>query len=213
MNATTILIILGVIIVAGFLLKSKSGSKKSNSATNTTGWIIGPIINRLSRSAGMPARPTTQGQGWYFDFPNKGGHVNYVQWFDAPSLVGAKSITMRFAVSGSGFKALNDGSAPQVGLHFQRKGDDWSAKGEMQSYRWYSRNRPTLKAGEFTLIVPFVPEAWGDVYGQSSNVAGFVEAMRDLDNIAVVFGATAAGHGVYATEPSRFTLLGLEIVR
>lgn len=178
-----------------------------------SGWIIGPIIKGQNHSKGMPARPTAQGAGWYFAFPDPNGSVHYVQWFNPPSLVGAKQIVMRYSVTGGGFFASENVSQPAtVALQFQRKGDDWSGKGAMVNYRWYSRQMPTLKAGEYTLTVPLQLSAWGNVYGKSDDAAAFAAAQANLSNIAVVFGSSSgAGHGVYSTQASRFTLLSLQV--
>lgn len=182
--------------------------------STSSGWIIGPIIKGKNSSVGMPTRPTLEGSGWNIALPGPGGHVHYVQNFNPPSLVGAKSIVMVYTVTGGGFMPQGGGATPaKVGLQFQRNGDDWSGKGSKQYYRWYSKSRPNLKAGEFTLTVPLEMQAWHDVYGKSDYLGGFDAAVQDLDNIAVVFGGQFAGHGVYATEPSRFTLVSLTVER
>jgi hypothetical protein len=175
-------------------------------------WVIGPVVKGKNYSIGMPPHPTMQGAGWFFDFPKPGGKVDYVQNFDPPPLVGARKITLRYAVTGGGFTPDDQDGRARVGLQFQRKGDDWTAKGAMQSYRWYSLERPALSPGEFTLTVALEPGSWGNVHGSSTDAAGFAAALRELDNIAVVFGSDgAAGHGVYATKASRFTLVELTV--
>ena len=162
-----------------------------------TGWHI-------MYSPGMPDRPTMQGDGWHFDFPtDPASHVHYVQWFKPPSPVGA--LTARFTVTGSGFVPQEfPDRAATVSLLLQRRGDDWTARGAMQSYRWYSSEVVTLAAGEFELTVPLDVAFWGDVNGFKDPVA-FAATLADLDNIGLVFGSAGGrGHGVYATEPARF---------
>ena len=116
-----------------------------------TGWHI-------TYSPGMPARPVPDGDGWGFTFPtNPASHVHYVQNFDPPNLEPGKSIRVRFRVSGQGFTAQEWPDEPAtVSLLIQRKGDDWTARGEMASYRWYSTRQVRLAEGEQSLVVPFV---------------------------------------------------------
>jgi len=209
MNMAFVIVL--VVVALFFVLKGK-GNKSTPIVSNQSdgGWIICPVVNGKNYSEGMPARPVLQGAGWYFDFPQSGG-VDYVQNKNPPSLVGAKQIALRYAVTGAGFTAADENAPGRVGLHLQRKGDDWSGQGKFQQYRWYSHQRPVLVAGEFVLTVPLELSAWGDVYGKNDDADAFAAALKETACIAVVFGGEAAGHGVYATQPSRFALLELVI--
>jgi hypothetical protein len=40
-------------------------------------WLIGPVINGISYSPGMPAQPSSDGLGFFFDMPAQNG-VHYV---------------------------------------------------------------------------------------------------------------------------------------
>lgn len=211
MSITVLLIIAAA--VTFFLTRSKSKSRPPAVPSTPAGWVIGPIIRGTNHSIGMPASPTPLGVGWFIDFPGPGGKVDYVQNFSPPALQAGKTLKIDFTVSGAGFVPFEfpDRQA-MVSVQFQRRGDNWSGTGAMQSYRWYSRQMVLLAPGEFTLTVPLVLESWGDVQGKSDNPDAFAAAMLDLDNIAIVFGhSSGAGHGVYATEPSRFTLLGMAL--
>jgi hypothetical protein len=178
-------------------------------------WSIGPIIRGQNYSVGMPASPTPIGAGWLIQFPmGANTHVDYVQWHRVPSLVGVKQVVMRYEVTGSGFVAHGATTPATVGLCFQRRGDDWSGVGAMQSYRWYSRQLPELKAGSYVLTVPLDLQNLGDVYGKSDNAAALAATLADLDNLAVVFGNTSgAGHGVYTTAPATFKMAPLEFIQ
>ena len=217
MNTLTVLLAIVFIAALARLVLSESKRKKdADRVKNTTGWVIGPVVRGVNHSVGMPERPTMQGAGWYFDFPAAGGKVDYVQWFDPPTLVGAKRIIVRYAVTGGGFTPFEYPDRPAtVGVQFQRNGDNWSGGGKYQSYRWFSRQLLALQDGEFTLNVPLEMAAWGDVFGKSDNQAAFDAALKDMSNLAIVFGHASggAGHGVFATEPSKFTLLGIEVLR
>ena len=172
-----------------------------------TGW-------RIEHSPGMPARPVPDGDGWGFTFPtNPASHVHYVQNFDPPHLEPGKSIMVRFRVSGQGFTAQEWPDEPAtVSLLIQRKGDDWTARGEMASYRWYSTQQVRLAEGEHTMTAQLSPAQWIGVHG-SQDQSRFYEALRKADNIGLVFGSPSGrGHGVYATGPATFTLLAYEAV-
>ena len=196
----TTAIILLAIAAAIFLLTRK------NKSPSKSGW-------RMEHSPG--AKPLVmQGAGWFFDFPAvPTGHVHYVQWFDPPPLVGAEHITVRFRVTGGGFvpQEFPDGRPATVSLLIQRKGDNWSADAKTKSYRWYSSEAQQLAAGDYQMTVPLDVSAWGDVYnGKDANA--FADAVRNVDNIGLVFGSAGGrGHGVYATQPSRFTLLDISL--
>lgn len=209
-----------LILLAALLLSGCGGSSHHSNpppvvTPNQSAWSIGPIIKGTNHSVGMPLHPTIQGEGWYFDFPNANGKVDYVQWFSPPSLVGAKAITIHFTVSGGGFHPYEKpDSDALVGIEFQRYGDNWTGVGAMQSFRWYSHAKLKLEAGEFTLSAPLTLENWGDVYGKNDNQAAFDAAILNLSNISITLGhSSGAGHGVYTTEPSRFTLTKIEVER
>ena len=201
-------------VVALIILAAGAKKKKKPKPVAGQDWRIGPIIRGANYSPGMPSRPTMQGAGWYFDFPTiPTSHVHYLQWFNPPSLVGKREIVIRFTVTGGGFvpKEFPDGRPATVSLMIQRKGDDWSAIGKYQSYRWFSSGALNLAAGEFELVAPLDANAWGDVYN-AKNAQTFAESLREVDNIAVLFGSNGGrGHGVYASEPSRFTLTSIEV--
>ena len=79
-------------------------------------------------------------------------------------------------------------------------------------FAWQARIWVTLAEGEHTMTVPLLPEQWGGVYG-GQPAALFYEALRNADNVGLVFGSPSGrGHGVYATGPATFTLLSYEVV-
>ena len=181
--------------------------RKRKATARKSGWHI-------TYSPGMPARPVPDGDGWGFTFPtNPASHVHYVQNFDPPHLEPGKSIRVRFRVSGQGFTAQEWPNEPAtVSLLIQRKGDDWTARGKMAAYRWYSKEQVKLADGEHTMTIPLDAAHWGGVYG-GQPAALFYEALRNADNVGLVFGSPSGrGHGVYATGPATFTLLGFEVV-
>ncbi|WP_447759554.1 hypothetical protein [Sphingopyxis panaciterrae] len=186
-------------------------------------WEIGPVIRGKNYSQGMPPAPRPERGGWSFDFPvgsAAAGHVHYVT-FRPGSLRGKSRIIVRYRVdagSRTRFVPQEDQDIPgTVSLYFQRRGDNWTAKGAYQYYRWYAPAATVreIAPGEHEISVRFDDPGWISVSGNrvGSNRNALDNAMRDADRIGLVFGSTRArGHGVFATEPARFTLLGFRIL-
>jgi len=180
-------------------------------------WTIGPIIRGKNYSVGMPMTLQQGPQGPGFAFPAAGrGSVHYVS-LDTGPLEGARSITVRYridAAPGTRFVAEQTGAPGQFGLVFQRAGDNWSAKGRYETYRWYSPRIVPLKAGVSTFTVSLADPDWVGVQSSHSGTSAqaFAAALADTESVSMTFGSAAGrGHGVYATGPARFTLLDFRI--
>ncbi|MCW0198069.1 hypothetical protein [Sphingopyxis sp.] len=185
-------------------------------------WEIGPIIRGKNYSQGMPLHPRPARGGWQFDFPAGSavaGHVHYVTFRSGPIAPDAR-ISVRYRIDappGTRFVPQESPGRPAtVSLYFQRRGDNWSAKGRFEHYRWYAPAatvRP-LATGEQEISVRLDDPSWISVLGKTSGATpeAIAAALADVDRIGLVFGSAAArGHGVYATAPARFTLLGFDI--
>lgn len=185
-------------------------------------WEIGPVIRGRNHSPGLPPRPEPLRDGWYFDFPagsEAAGHVHYVT-FRPGSLRGKSRITVRYRVDaapGARFVARANPELPAaVSLYFQQRGDDWSGRGRYEFFRWYAPAatvRP-IAPGEHEMTVAFDAPGWISVMGKAaSRTPGAMDAsLDDVDRVGLVFGAVRGrGHGVFATRPARFTLLGFRI--
>ena len=186
-------------------------------ATAAAVWEIGPIIDGVNRSVGMPSAL----QDLAFDFPQPDqnvGHVHYVT-FRHGSLTGKSRITLRYRIDAAPGVQILPKDYPQltssITLYFQRRNDNWSAQGNYQYYRWYASAqtiRP-LVAGENTITVS-LNDVWTPVLTGNSLVApdAFASAKADADRVGFVFGGgDGLGHGVYATGPARFTIIGYEV--
>jgi len=195
-----------IVIAVAVAIVIIAARKRKGSATPKSVW-------RITYSPGMPGQPTPRGAGWIFSFPSiPTAHVHYVQNFDPPRLIVGRTLIARFRITGSGFTPQESPHIPAtVSLLIQRKGDDWSALGEMQFYRWYSTQTVTLLAGEYELSVPLDVAHWGDVYG-GHDAGAFAKALANVENIGLVFGSAGGrGHGVYADPGSTFELITLEV--
>lgn len=192
-------------------------------AQDAASWEIGPIIRGKNYSQGMPLRPQPTRTGWSFDFPvgsREAGHVHYVTFRPGP--VTARSrIVVRYRVDARPGTRFVPQEAPDrpatVSLYFQRRGDSWSAKGRFEHYRWYAPATTVqqIAPGEHRISIALDDPNWISVMGRTagSNPGAIEAALADIDRIGLVFGsAEARGHGVYATAPARFTLLGFQIL-
>jgi hypothetical protein len=183
-------------------------------------WELAPAIY------GMPLHPSPhvdgQSSGWAIDLPNptsEAGSVNYVTT-EAGSLVGKTKITMRFRVEAdAGVKIVprNFPDSPSIlTLYFQRKGDDWSAQGAYETYRWYAtfaRHMPIQPGGEYTVEARF-DQNWTALLtsSRSNNPSAFQEALSDAGRIGFVLGGgDGYGHGVYATGRARLIVTSFRV--
>ncbi|AJA06964.1 hypothetical protein SKP52_00055 [Sphingopyxis fribergensis] len=190
---------------------------------NAANWEIGPIIRGKNYSQGMPLRPQPTRTGWQFDFPvgsAAAGHVHYVTFRPGPIAPGSR-IVVRYRVDGRTGTRFVPQESPHVpatvSLYFQRRGDNWSAKGRYEDFRWYAPAATVreIALGEHEISVPLDDPNWISVFGRTAALKpGAIEAaLADIDRIGLVFGSPSArGHGVYATAPARFTLLSFRIL-
>lgn len=185
-------------------------------------WQIGPIIDGRNYSERMPLHPTPAENGWTFDFPypDRGaGNVHYVT-FDHGSLTGKSEITVRYRVEakrGAMFVPTELAQMPAtVSLYFQRRGDNWRAKGRYEHYRWYAPGGAVdvIAPGVHEMTVSLTDGKWSSVQGKSAaaNPQAFAAAIREAERVGLLFGTMRRrGHGVFATAPARFTLIDFEI--
>lgn len=191
-------------------------------APMTQQWEIGPIVRGKNYSVGMPLTPVSTRNGWYFDFPfdsRADGHVNAVTIAPGP-LHDKSRIVIKYRVQaarGTRFVPQEQLTLPgTVSIFIQRRGDNWSGRGRHEFYRWYAPTHTvqTIAPGVHQMVVDLDDARWGSVQGRTTaaNPAAFDAALRDAGRIGLVFGSTSArAHGVFATAPARFELLGFAI--
>lgn len=183
-------------------------------------WEIGPWVRGRNYSIGMPSTPRRAPRGALaFDFPIVGrGQIDAMTTGTGP-LSAARQITVRYRVDAApGTRFIADetpGEPATVSLYFQRRDDNWTARGRYASYRWYAPSRAVvpLAPGTHTMIVRF-DEQWTNVRGQaiSQDPEGFRAALQDTARIGLAFGSgSRRSHGVYANGPASFTLLEFQI--
>ena len=185
-------------------------------------WIVGPIVRGRNYSVGMPLHPTPARRGWYVDFPavGAGGGQLHALTFDHGPLTGKRRIVLRYRIDAApGVRFVpqeSPGDTATISLFFQRRGDNWSARGPYAWFRWYAPGATVapITPGEHVMVVN-LDSTWTSVLGQpvAANPVGFDAAIDQAGTLGIVFGtASARGHGVYATGPARLTVLGFQII-
>ena len=174
-------------------------------------WTIGPIVRGRNYSRGMPLHPTPRrGGGFVIDLPEAPGSVHYVT-FRHGSLAGKRRIVMRYRIEAApGVRIVprtNPAQASMITPFFQRSGDNWTARGPYEAYRWYATfaTQSQLRPGTFEMVAPLNGN-WTAVETSSArtNPGGFRDALANADQVGFVLGGgDGYGHGVYATGPAR----------
>lgn len=198
-----IIVALGFLAFAGFaFLKLR---KKKAPTKSATPWSI-------TQGRDVPTSPTMVGNGWYIDVPASPGYLAYVAWVDQPKLSPGQTIRMTYRVEGGPLIATEYPASPaDCGLMIQRLGDSLSARGKYAGYRWFNRQHLPLTEGEHSVTVRLDEAEWGPVMSDPQ-AASFAECLENVDTLNIVFGgAGGRGHGVYAAEPTRFTLLSMVV--
>lgn len=181
-------------------------------------WVIGPILGSRNYSRGMPLHPTPRRNGgWYIDLPQASGNVNYIT-FRHGSLAGKRRIVLRYRIEAApGVKIVPRNYphfAGKITPYFQRSGDNWSAKGRFETYRWYGTFATrVLEPGEHEIVAPLSGN-WTAVETSSArtNPRPFQEAVLDADQVGFVLGGgDGYGHGVYATGGARLVVLDFRV--
>ena len=184
-------------------------------------WEIGPIVRGRSLSPGMPATPRIEDGRAVFDIPSptpRAGHVHYVTRTTGP-LTGARRIVLRYRIEGvPGVRILSQedpGLQGELTLYFQRRGDNWTARGRYGTYRWYApaATMMPLTPGTHEVVVPLDAE-WKSVHSATRSAApeAFADALANAGRVGFVLGSSGGrGHGVFATAPARFTILDFRV--
>ncbi len=182
-------------------------------------WVIGPVVRGRNHSVGMPLHPSpSPGGGWHIDVPRAPGSVHYVT-FRHGSLAGKSRIVMRYRVEAAPGVRIAPSTSPQspsiLTLYFQRGGDDWSARGRYETYRWYATfaSHMPIEPGEHEIAAPLNGN-WTAVMTSSarSNPAAFREALAGADQVGFVLGGgDGYGHGVFATGRARLTVTDFRV--
>jgi len=207
MSTYYILIPLALVIL---VLMFKGGSKSKDKPL--------PTPKPLPRSPrwlffgpnGITGSPTSQGSGYTFDFLNHAGdRPRYVIGPPPPPMVVGQTLTMAYNITGSGFVAQeHPEQVASTSLYIQGQGDISNI-----GVRWWSQKALPLVAGGGNFSVLLDPLQWINAEGQHDPVA-FAKAIGNPAYVGNTFGSeNGRGHGVYATQPSEFTLISMGVQR
>ena len=209
-------------IVVLSLLAAGSGPAATSAlaaVSNPGAWQIGPIIRGRNYSRGVPLRPTPRRDGGFqIDLPRAPGSVHYVT-FRHGSLAGKSRIVMRYRIEAAPGVRILPITAPNlpsiITLYFQRGGDNWSARGPFETYRWYAAfaSHSPIVPGDHVLVAP-LNGAWSAVERSTarSNPAAFRAALAGADQVGFVLGGgDGLGHGAFATGPARLVVTDFRV--
>jgi hypothetical protein len=193
------------------LLAACSEASAASSHSDPGAWTIGPIIKGRNYSQGMPLHPSpTRRGGWQIDIPRAPGSVHYVT-FRHGSLAGKRRIVMRYRIEADPGVRIVPSTVPSspsmITLYFQRGGDNWSARGRFETYRWYASfaTQSPITPGEHVLVAPLNGN-WTAVQNSTARTspAAFRDALAGADQVGFVLGGgDGLGHGVSATGRAR----------
>lgn len=185
-------------------------------------WEIGPVIKGRNYSQNMPLRPTSARDGIRIEFPypdREAGHVHYVTFRHGP-LEGKRRIVMRYRIEAAPGTRFIPQEFPErqavLSLYFQQRGDNWTAKGPYETYRWYSPAKTVvpLTPGDHEIAIDLEGD-WISVYGKTPSLKpeGFRKALANTARVGFTMGTVAdgRGHGVFATGPATLTVTSFEI--
>ncbi|MDQ4086758.1 MAG: hypothetical protein M3177_01890, partial [Pseudomonadota bacterium] len=174
-------------------------------------WVIGPIIRGRSYSRGMPLHPSPRrGGGFQIQLPQAPRSIHAVT-FRHGSLAGKRRIVMRYRVEAAPGVRIVPRTSPAspsiITLYFQRGGDNWTARGPFETYRWYASfaSKMPITPGDHELVAPLNAN-WTAVMTSTArnNPRAFQSALAGADQVGFVLGGgDGLGHGVYATGPAR----------
>jgi hypothetical protein len=165
-------------------------------------WEAGPRIDGHNYSTyenGLPIKLENKYGGAAFRMPDGRGDVDYVTTTaGTKGLADGKSLRLVYDLLGEGkLKPTGGGTtSARIRLHVQRKGDDWSGRGQYEHYRFWSSVVSVLEPGkDVVLECALNPDLWTGVYGKT-NADGFKAVLKNCERMGFTFGGNFAGHGV-----------------
>lgn len=182
---------------------------------------LDPADWNIRFSAGVSEHP--RGPGWFFNFPGRTGHVNYV----TTRYRGDRPLS---GVLRMGIAIQTLSGAPRFNYFAGLQPTGCNTPATVRPYfevnvsndqfgRWWSNPVGIeLQQGIFDITVPIEPENWSSVYGRFGNqgpaaLNGFRRATRTVRQVGFTFGGGCFfGHGVRVLKgKARFLLMQYEI--
>ena len=182
-------------------------------------WTVGPIVNGRSVSRGLPLRPERgPGHSIAVRIPTAPGSLHGLTLVPG-DLSRARRLVLRYRVeTAPGVwvePRTGPGLPPLITFYLQRRGDNWSARGPFETYRWYAgfATQTLSPGGERTMVAP-LDGNWTAVLTSSarSSPQAFRAALRDAGAVGIVLGGgDGLGHGIQASGPARLVITEFRI--
>ena len=173
------------------------GGGGGSKPTSLTVWAPPGVWQLAYGTKGIPV--TQEPVSFRFPDPSQGS-ANYLIYGATQPL--QAGLTMKAYVhieASSVLKPVSDEPPATMRLFFERKGDDLTGNGDMQSYRWWSASSIDISnTGDYILTETLTPDRWTDVYGRNGSAVPelFQAALNEVGNVGMTFGGKSfAGHG------------------
>lgn len=167
------------------------------------GWTVNPLVNGVAYG---PTACAPEGSFVFPECPMPPSRKDGVHTLVRPSgpLAPGTTVTVDFEIAGAGgfVGAQEQLGTPFISLFMQRPGDNYSGVGIYNEFRAYSTNVAApnfapLVNGRYQITQLLVRDQWKAVLTEGTT-EGFVDLLRNVERIGVVFGTTESGaaHGI-----------------
>lgn len=207
--------VLAIVAATSALFAAEAASAPPPAAS----WTVGPVIGGRSYSRGVPPHPIAgPGRSWWVPIPGGSGSLNALTMAARP-LSGARRIVLTYRIEAAPGVTIGARSAPGapalVTMYLQRRGDNWSARGPFETYRWYAGfATQTVTPNVTRTIVAPLSGNWTAIERSSARTspAAFRAALADPQAIGFVLGGgDGLGHGIVADGPARLVVTDFRI--
>ncbi len=217
--AKLLALVLALGMVGAVVTPSATARPAPRNHAIASAWTIGPLIRGRNYSRGMPLRPTQRAAGgWQVELPQAPRSIHYVT-FRHGSLAAKSRIVMRYRIEADPGVKIIPRTAPaspsMITLYVQRRGDDWSARGPYEAFRWFASfaTQSPVTAGDHVLTAPLSGN-WTAVQSSTArtNPAAFRAALANADEVGFVLGGgEGLGHGVSASGRARLIVTSFRV--
>jgi hypothetical protein len=144
--------------------------------------------------------------------------ISYVEMAWKTPLTNTPSITLNYTITGSNPTFVNDTPhnsaatcrSPAALVLLIHQAGDYGTLPAYQSYRWFSAQRMELTLGAIERTIPLTLPNWINVNGQSTDSAGFAQALANPGSLGIGLGGGCfAAHGVAVSQGSATLTINL----
>jgi hypothetical protein len=144
--------------------------------------------------------------------------ISYVEMAWNTQLTNSPSLTLNYTITGSNPTFVNDTPhntaaacrSPATLVLLIHQIDDYGTLPAYQSYRWFSAQRTDLALGTIERTIPLTLPNWINVNGQSTDSAGFTQALANPGSHGIGLGSGCfRAHGVAVSQGSATLTINL----